>query len=97
MDNVKISLTINLKGRLVDSKQSCFKNGKKVVVYKPCKQVINLSQEAYDYMTNKKNVPFWSKPSLWNMCGKKGKLDQHFQKIMEDLGGISFEYTILDE
>lgn len=79
------------------------KNGKKdaetITVktrkYKPAGQSLNLSMDAYDYMTGKE-APYFVKARDWERLTKKQRLEAHLKRIVEELGGVSFTYAVLD-
>lgn len=79
------------------------KNGKKdaetiTVKTRKCKsagQSLNLSMDAYEYMIGKE-APYFVKPRDWERLTKKQRLEAHLKRIVEELGGVSFTYTILD-
>ena len=62
---------------------------------KPAGQSLNLSMDAYDYMTGKE-APYFVKPRDWERLTKKQRLEAHLRRIVEGLGGVSFTYAILD-
>ena len=62
---------------------------------KPASQSLNLSMDAYDYMTGKE-APYFVKAGDWERLTKKQRLEAHLKRIVEGLGGVSFTYAILD-
>lgn len=62
---------------------------------KPASQSLNLSMDAYDYMTGKE-APYFVKARDWERLTKKQRLEAHLKRIVEELGGVSFTYTVLD-
>lgn len=62
---------------------------------KPAGQSLNLSMDAYDYMTGKE-APYFVKPRDWERLTKKQRLETHLKRIVEELGGVSFTYAVLD-
>lgn len=62
---------------------------------KPAGQSLNLSMDAYDYMTGKE-APYFVKARDWERLTKKQKLEVHLKRICEELGGVSFTYAVLD-
>lgn len=54
-----------------------------------------LSMDAYDYMTGKE-APHFVKPRDWEKLTKKQRLEAHLKRIVEELGGVSFTYAVLD-
>lgn len=62
---------------------------------KPASQSLNLSMDAYDYMTGKE-APYFVKAKDWERLTKKQRLEAHLKRICEELGGVSFTYAVLD-
>lgn len=62
---------------------------------KPAGQSLNLSMDAYDYMTGKE-APYFVKAKDWERLTKKQRLEAHLKRIVEELGGVSFTYAVLD-
>lgn len=62
---------------------------------KPAGQSLNLSMDAYEYMIGKE-APYFVKPRDWERLTKKQRLEAHLKRICEELGGVSFTYTVLD-
>ena len=62
---------------------------------KPAGQSLNLSMDAYDYMTGKE-APYFVKARDWEKLTKKQRLEAHLKRIVEELGGVSFTYAVLD-
>lgn len=79
------------------------KNGKKDIKilnvktrkYKPAGQSLNLSMDAYEYMIGKE-APYFVKARDWERLTKKQRLEAHLKRIVEELGGVSFTYAVLD-
>lgn len=77
------------------------KDGKKdaetiTVKTRKCKsagQSLNLSMDAYNYMTGKE-APYFMKAKDWERLTKKQRLEAHLKRIVEELGGVSYTYTI---
>lgn len=63
----------------------------------PASQLLNISKEGYDAMTDKENVPYWSKAGTWAGMNAKMRLEAHLQKICESLGGTSYTYQVFEE
>lgn len=63
--------------------------------YKPASQSLNLSMDAYDYMTGKE-APYFVKAKDWERLTKKQRLEAHLKRIVEELGGVSFTYVVFD-
>lgn len=62
---------------------------------KPAGQSLNLSMDAYDYMTGKE-APYFVEARDWEKLTKKQRLEAHLKRIVEELGGVSFTYAVLD-
>lgn len=62
---------------------------------KPANQSLNLSVDAYNYMTGKE-APYFVKARDWERLTKKQRLEAHLKRIVEELGGVSFTYAVLD-
>lgn len=59
----------------------------------PALQVINISDEAYQYMISTE-VPSFSTKSVWNKMNKEQKLIAHLNEIASNLGGKLIDYTV---
>ncbi len=62
---------------------------------KPANQSLNLSVDAYNYMIGKE-APYFVKARDWERLTKKQRLEAHLKRIVEELGGVSFTYAVLD-
>ncbi|WCF57051.1 hypothetical protein PhiCrAssBcn10_7 [Bacteroides phage PhiCrAssBcn10] len=62
---------------------------------KPAGQSLNLSMDAYEYMIGKE-APHFVKARVWERLTKKQRLEAHLKRIVEELGGVSFTYAVLD-
>ncbi len=62
---------------------------------KPASQSLNLSMDAYNYMVSNE-APYFVKPRDWERLTKKQRLEAHLKSIVEELGGVSFTYAVLD-
>jgi hypothetical protein len=62
---------------------------------KPASQSLNLSMDAYNYMVSNE-APYFVKPRDWKRLTKKQRLEAHLKRIVEELGGVSFTYAVLD-
>ena len=58
-------------------------------------QTLNLSIDAYNYMTGDE-APYFVKPGNWKGLNKKQRLEMHLERITQSVKGLSFTYTILD-
>ena len=59
------------------------------LIAKPASQHINISVEAYRYMTSNE-CPYWAKPKVWAIMSETQRLEAHLQKTCEHVGGKSF-------
>ena len=88
--------TFNMK---IESLEDGKKDAKTITVKtRKCKsagQSLNLSMDAYDYMTGKE-APYFMKAKDWERLTKKQRLEAHLKRIVEELGGVSFTYAVLD-
>ena len=66
------------------------------LIAKPVNQHINISVEAYKYMTSNE-CPYWAKPKIWAMMSETQRLEAHLQKTCEHIGGKSFTYEVLGD
>lgn len=88
--------TVNMRVEgLKDGKKDAETITVKTRKYKPAGQSLNLSMDAYDYMTGKE-APYFVKAKDWERLTKKQRLEAHLKRIVEELGGVSFTYAVLD-
>lgn len=71
------------------------------IVYKvrkciPAIQCINLTEESYEYMTSKE-VPSFSKKSVWHRLSKNLRLTAHLEEIAGNLGGTLLNFTVYED
>lgn len=64
---------------------------------KPCSQSINMSKEAYEYMTSKDGCPPSVKPYVWAKTSKKLRLEAHLDLVCKALRGTSYTYKVFDD
>ena len=64
---------------------------------KPAKQCISISKEAYDYMTDAKEIPSSKLVRTWANMSKAKRLEYHLNLIAENFGATSFSYEVLDD
>jgi hypothetical protein len=72
---------------------------------KPIKRTLNLSEEAYNSMTDKDDMPAdfkdptrqSSNAYAWRNMSKEQRLFWHLQQIAKDLGGKVFDYHIFED
>lgn len=119
MTDTKISLSIELQGGTMYSKEASFKNAKpipdkhnkeflKIEDGKghfetitintrkciPAKQVVNLSQEAYDYfISDEKPIEYRGD---WKKMSEAARLHWHMEETAKALGGKMIDFKVLD-
>ena len=59
-------------------------------------QSINMTKQAYDYMTSKE-CPYFAKPKDWARMSKIKRLEAHLEETCKALGGISFTYQVFED
>ena len=95
---IKRDLEPNKKWRGKDGlevvKRDTYKNY--LLIAKPAHQHINMSIEAYNYMTSGE-CPSWAKPKIWATMNKTQRLEAHLQRTVEHLGGLSYTYQIFED
>lgn len=128
MDNVKLSVTIELPGSTMMTSQECDKNPnnyednklilsvkcfdkktkktfykKEPLVFKTrkcisAKQVINMNDDAYNYMTSTA-CPEWYQfgISKWKKLSATERLELHLSRTCESFGGTSYTYLVLGD
>lgn len=62
---------------------------------KPAKQVISLSEEAYQEFTNPNAMPYKFK-GVWKGLTNNQRIQWHCQQIAEAMGGVLDSFVILD-
>lgn len=62
---------------------------------KPAKQVISLSEEAYDEFTNPNLTPYKYK-GVWKGISKNQRIQWHCQQIAEAIGGTLDSFVVLE-
>ena len=65
--------------------------------YKSCSQSINMSKEAYDYMTSRDGCPPNVKSFIWAKMNKKSRLEAHLDLVCKALKGTSYTYKVFDD
>lgn len=65
--------------------------------YKSCSQSINMSKEAYDYMTSKDSCLPNIKSYMWAKMNKKQRLEAHLDLVCKALKGTSYTYKVFDD
>lgn len=63
---------------------------------KTASQSVNLTKQAYDYMTSKE-CPSFVIPKDWSRMSKVKKLEAHLEELCKALGGISYTYQIFED
>lgn len=89
------TFSVRVEGRKSDGKKDIQTITVKTGKCKPAGQSLNLSMDAYDYMTGKE-APHFVKPGDWEKLTRKQRLEAHLKRICEELGGVSFTYAVLD-
>lgn len=71
---------------------------------KPTHQILNMSREAYNYMTDSKDCPSWFKPQdvrfpakVWHQMSNDQRLLLHLERIAESLGGTLESYFVAED
>lgn len=59
-------------------------------------RVLNINNEAYDYMTSKE-CPEWSKKAEWLSMSKKKRFEAHLNRIADDFRGKVMNYEIFKD
>ena len=62
----------------------------------PAAQHLNISKDAYLYMTGKECPSFMS-PKDWSRMSKVKKLEAHLKEIAESRGGVVLHYHIFED
>ena len=89
------TFNMRVEGKKSDGKKDVQTITVKTRKNKPASQSLNLSMDAYDYMTGKE-APYFVKAIDWERLTKKQRLEAHLKRIVEELGGVSFTYAVLD-
>ena len=64
---------------------------------KPAKQCVSISKEAYDYMTDAKEIPSSKLVRTWANMSKAKRLEYHLSLIAESFNALSYTYEIFDD
>ena len=59
-------------------------------------RVLNINNEAYDYMTSKE-CPEWSKKAEWLSMSKKKRFEAHLSRIANDFRGKVVHYEVFED
>lgn len=89
------TFSMRVEGKKSDSKKDVQTITVKTRKSKPASQSLNLSMDAYNYMVSNE-APYFVKPRDWERLTKKQRLEAHLKRIVEELGGVSFTYAVLD-
>lgn len=89
------TFNIRVEGKKSDGKEDVQTITVKTRKSKPASQSLNLSMDAYNYMVSNE-APYFVKPRDWERLTKKQRLEAHLKRIVEELGGVSFTYAVLD-
>lgn len=68
----------------------------KIYETEDCSQKVNISYEAFNYMTGPE-CPSFIKPDVWRRMTRKQKLEAHLQRTCDYLNGKDFSYVILED
>lgn len=63
---------------------------------RPAKQVINLTEEAYEYMISKNEPYGYQGKTMWSALNRNQRIKWHCQRIAESLGGTFEAFKVLD-
>lgn len=87
-----------------------WENKKDIINFKtrncvPAVQSINISKEAYEYMTAKDkrkdkdgvNCPSFSTPQKWFPLSRKERLEAHLKEIATSRGGVLMNYCVFED
>lgn len=89
------TFNMRVEGKKSDGKKDVQTITVKTRKNKPASQSLNLSMDAYNYMVSNE-APYFVKPRDWARLTKKQRLEAHLKRIVEELGGVSFTYAVLD-
>jgi hypothetical protein len=89
------TFNMRVEGKKSDGKKDVQTITVKTRKNKPASQSLNLSMDAYNYMVSNE-APYFVKPRDWERLTKKQRLEAHLKRIVEELGGVSFTYAVLD-
>lgn len=89
------TFSMRVEGKKSDGKKDVQTITVKARKSKPASQSLNLSMDAYNYMVSNE-APYFVKPRDWERLTKKQRLEAHLKRIVEELGGVSFTYAVLD-
>lgn len=89
------TFNMRVEGKKSDGKEDVQTITVKTRKNKPASQSLNLSMDAYNYMVSNE-APYFVKPRDWERLTKKQRLEAHLKRIVEELGGVSFTYAVLD-
>lgn len=89
------TFNMRVEGKKSDGKKDVQTITVKTRKSKPASQSLNLSMDAYNYMVSNE-APYFVKPRDWERLTKKQRLEAHLKRIVEELGGVSFTYAVLD-
>jgi hypothetical protein len=59
-------------------------------------RILNINNEAYDYMTSKE-CPKWSKKAEWLSMSKKKRFEAHLSRIANDFRGKVVHYEVFED
>ena len=59
-------------------------------------RILNINNEAYNYMTSKE-CPEWSKKAEWLSMSKKKRFEAHLSRIANDFRGKVVHYEVFED
>ena len=60
-------------------------------------RILNINNEAYNYMTSKEECPEWSKKAEWLSMSKKKRFEAHLSRIANDFRGKVVHYEVFED
>lgn len=65
--------------------------------FKPAKQIINISRDAYEGMVNDVPKKYWDRKSYWLSLPVKVRVEFNVNELAKSLGGIVDSYVIFED
>jgi hypothetical protein len=77
-------------------------NGRELITFYtrkciPAKQSLNISRDAYKYMTSTESCLSSIKQQRWASMSKKERLEAHLAEIVSSVKGVSFTYKVFED
>lgn len=65
--------------------------------YVPARRHVNMTKEAYDWMTSEESKPegYYGKP--WRKLNRNERLEHHLAMLSKQFGAFKFSYVVLDD